>query len=108
MARDGRGRQPPSQTGPRGDGQPAAREGKPPEDPTLRELLRGFIRRDASDADVNAVYLEVLAHAKGKPELEAQVVDMLRLVMSLGYGSEQARHLAGEHVRTADASPRRR
>ncbi|MFY9344730.1 MAG: hypothetical protein WAT39_19720, partial [Planctomycetota bacterium] len=80
---------------PAGEQRPGAapakpREGKAPDDEELRALLRRAIQKGADAAELDAVFAAVDARAGTDTGLRAQVADMWRLMLSLGYGNDDA------------------
>lgn len=98
-----------------GSGQPMSRPpaekriaGKPPTDQVLRGLIRTFINKRSSSDEIDDVYLEITTYAEGSSDLERQVYDMFRLVLSAGYGAPRARSLAKTHVGRFDREKKSR
>ncbi len=75
------------------------RVGAPPEDAELQGLLRRAIRRTADDAELDAVFAAIDARVEAVPDTESQAVEMLRLMLSLDYGTESARRRAATWVK---------
>lgn len=65
--------------------------GKAPSDPELLGLFRRLIQPDKSPADVDKTIEEIEAHVKDKKDLEMEVVDGLKLIDHLGYGTEYSK-----------------
>ena len=66
------------------------REGKAPDDAELRTLLRAVIQKTASEADLDEVFRQVDARVGDDAALKLQAVEMFKLVLSLGYGTDAA------------------
>jgi hypothetical protein len=67
------------------------REGKAPQDERLRNLLRAVIQQAATPADLDAAFEDIDARVGDDKDLEQQAIDMFKLVLSLGYGTDDAR-----------------
>jgi hypothetical protein len=78
--------------------QAARQEGKPPEDPELRRLLRAAIRREASKEELDATFSAIDERVGDDEGLRREAVDMFRLMVSLGYGSDDASERAKAYV----------
>jgi hypothetical protein len=65
--------------------------GKAPSDPKLLGLFRRLIQPDKSPADVDEVIKEIQGHVKESEDLQAQVRDGVKLIDSLGYGTEYSK-----------------
>ena len=65
--------------------------GRAPSDPELLGLFRRLIQPDKSPADVDKTIAEIEAHVKDKKDLEIEVVDGLKLIDQLGYGTEYSK-----------------
>jgi hypothetical protein len=74
------------------------REGKAPEDEELRALLRRCIQRAADDAELTAVFAAIDARIGTDAGLKAQAIDMFKLMISLDYGTDDARRRAREFL----------
>jgi hypothetical protein len=75
---------------PGGEARPAT-SGRAPTDPDLNGAMRRIVRKDASDAEVDAAIAAILERLKARPELRPQVVDGYTLLVDLKYGGEYAR-----------------
>lgn len=82
-----------------GDAARGKLKGKAPEDEVLRGLIRPFINKLATTEKIDDLYLEITTHADTSKDLQKQVYDMFRLVLSAKYGTEYARKVAEKHVR---------
>lgn len=74
------------------------REGKPPEDAELRELLRQVIQKTATAADLDAAFAAIDARVGDDAGLRAQAVEMFKLVIGLEYGTDDARARCKRYV----------
>ena len=74
------------------------REGAPPKDEQLKTELRAFIAKTNDAATTDRVYERIVERAAMSADLQGEAREMFRLVLSLGYGSERARHLAQSYV----------
>ncbi len=74
------------------------REGKAPDDTELRTLLRAVIQKTASEADLDEVFQKVDARVGDDAALKLQAVEMFKLVLSLGYGTDAAQTRAKRYV----------
>lgn len=76
------------------------RQGKPPEDSKLGTLLRSYIRKTNDEARVNEVYEEIMTRGKESKELEGEVVEMFKLMLSFPdrYGTEHAQIKARKYL----------
>lgn len=87
------------------------RVGKPPEDPQLNTLLRAFIRQTNDAARADEVYADIVARAAESAELEAEAIEMFRLMLSFRdrYGIAHAQDLAEgflkDHQAAVPAAP---
>ena len=83
------------------------REGKPPEDPELNQLLRSLIKQTNDDATVEEVYSEISARAAKSEELNAQTIDMFKLMLSFRdrYGTAKAQSLAESFLEEHSGKP---
>jgi hypothetical protein len=70
------------------------REGKAPEDEKLRELLRAVIQKDNDSARLDEVFAAIDERVGRDAGLQQQAGEMFRLMLSLGYGNEEARRRA--------------
>lgn len=77
---------------------PVQQEGKAPNDPELRTLLRAAINKAASPEDVGEVFAKIDARVGADPDLRAQAVEMFKLILSLNYGTEAAQTRAKKYV----------
>lgn len=68
------------------------RQGGPPADGKLGTLLRSYIRKTNDEDRVNEVYDEIMTRGKENEELQEQVVEMFKLMLSYPdrYGTEHA------------------
>jgi len=78
------------------------REGKAPDDPELRELLRAVIQKTATAADLDAAFRDVDARVGEDAALEQQAVEMFKRVLGLGYGTEAAKERCRAYVAAHD------
>lgn len=78
--------------------QARARAGKAPDDAELRTLLRAVIQKTATAADLDATFREVATRVGSDADLQAQAVAMFELVLSLGYGTDDARQRCEAYV----------
>lgn len=74
------------------------REGAPPKDEQLKTELRAFIAKTNDAATTDRVYERIVERAAMSADLQGEAREMFRLVLSLGYGGERARHLAQSYV----------
>jgi hypothetical protein len=72
--------------------------GKAPEDEELRGLLRRAIQLAADAAELDAVYAAVDKRVGDDAALRQQAVEMFKLQISLGYGSDDSRPRAQKYV----------
>jgi len=81
----------PPVTGSRTGGEAQAQElpGRKPDDPRLETALRYFINTERTPAEVDAKIAEVREYVKGKDDLTRQMSSGLRLVLYLGYGTDE-------------------
>lgn len=79
------------------------REGKPPEDPQLNQLLRAFIRKDNDSERVKEVFADIESRAAESDALHAEAVEMFKLMLSFRdrYGNEEAQKLAESFLKAA-------
>lgn len=72
------------------------RVGKPPEDSQLNTLLRAFIRKTNDAPGADRIYADIGARAAESDELEAEAIEMFRLMLSFrdNYGTPHAQGLA--------------
>ena len=77
------------------------RVGKPPEDSQLNTLLRDFIRKTNDPARADKVYADIVARAAESAELNAEVIEMFKLMLSFrdNYGIPHAQSLAETFLR---------
>lgn len=77
------------------------RVGKPPEDSQLNTLLRSFIRKTNDPARADEVYADIVARAAESDELNAEVIEMFKLMLSFrdNYGIPHAQGLAETFLR---------
>lgn len=73
-------------------------EGKAPDDPELRTLLRAAIAMSASEQDVAEVFARIDARVGNDANLREQAVAMFKLILSLEYGTNAARERAKQYV----------
>lgn len=71
--------------------QKSPRVGKAPEDDELRALLRRAIQKAADGAELDAVFAAVDKRVGDDAGLRAQVVEMWKLMLSLDYGTDDAK-----------------
>jgi hypothetical protein len=74
------------------------REGKAPEDEELRALLRRSIQRAADAAELDTVFAAIDTRVGTDAGLRSQAVEMFRLMISLEYGTDDARARAKAFV----------
>ena len=67
------------------------RVGKAPADDELRALLRRAIQRAADGAELDAVFAAVDKRVGDDAGLRAQAVEMWKLMLSLDYGTDDAK-----------------
>ena len=73
--------------------------GRAPDDPRLRELLRAAIQKAATKAELDQVFADIDARvAEDAATLRPQAVEMFRLILGLGYGTDDARARAQAYV----------
>jgi hypothetical protein len=70
------------------------REGKAPEDEELRGLLRAVINKFASSEDLDEVFAAIDQRIGADAGLRAQGADMFKLMLSLDYGTDEAKKRA--------------
>ncbi|MCA8958566.1 MAG: hypothetical protein KDC87_20990 [Planctomycetes bacterium] len=80
----------------RGDGR--KREGKAPNDPALQGLIRALIQKDNTDKDLDAVFAKIDAAVGTDSGKQRQMVEGMKLVLSLEYGTAEARKRARAYV----------
>lgn len=81
------------------------RQGRAPDDAELRTLLRAAIQKTASETDLDEVFRRVDARVGVDAALRAQAVDMFKLVLSLGYGTDTAQARARRYVEAHASTP---
>ncbi len=67
-----------------------------PKDATLNGLMRRLIRKEAAEADVDAIVKEIEEHIQGKDDLKKEAIDGYALLKELKYGTEHAQKRIGE------------
>ncbi len=82
----------------------AQREGKAPDDDELRNLLRDAIQRTASDEDLDDVFGRIDARVAAAG-IEAQAIEMFKLMVSLGYGTDSAQTRAKKYLQARGVTP---
>lgn len=70
------------------------REGKAPDDDTLRDLLRRAIQKAADAAELDAVFAAVDARVGDDDGLKQQAIAMWKLMLSLDYGNDDSKRRA--------------
>jgi hypothetical protein len=84
------------------------REGRAPDDDELRTLLRAAIQKTATEKDLDDVFGKVDARVGDDAGLRQQAVEMFKLVLSLGYGTEAAQRRARGYVDKHAPAPQRK
>jgi len=74
------------------------REGKPPSDERLMTLLRSYIRKTNTNAQVEQTLADIEVRVGDDAGLRAQAVEMFKLLLSLSYGTEYAQKQAKAYV----------
>lgn len=111
-AADGRMARPPRQSTPEAAGQeaqpmtdkeptaPPDREGRPPEDPVLNQLLRQFIRKTHSSDQIDRIMMEIRQRASQSDVLQNEATEMFKLMLSFPdrYGTEYAQSQARAYL----------
>jgi hypothetical protein len=79
---------------------PPEREGRPPQDPVLNQLLRQFIRKTQSSDEIDRIMMEIRQRANESNELQNEAGEMFKLMLSFPdrYGTEYAQSLAKAYL----------